>query len=56
MNRARRRLLLALALCIATGIATGFAFAQTKSSSKTAHEAVAVRAPQPKAIDYDKLT
>ena len=56
MNRARRRVLLALALCIATGIATGFAFAQTKSPSKTAHEAVAVRAPQPKAIDYDKLT
>jgi acetylornithine deacetylase/succinyl-diaminopimelate desuccinylase-like protein len=56
MNRARWRLKLALALCIATGIATAPAFAQSKSSPKSAHEAVAVRAPQPKAIDYDKLT
>jgi acetylornithine deacetylase/succinyl-diaminopimelate desuccinylase-like protein len=54
MNRARRRVQLALALCIATGIAP--AFAQSKSPSKSAHEAVAVRAPQPKTIDYDKLT
>ncbi|HKF29775.1 MAG TPA: M20/M25/M40 family metallo-hydrolase, partial [Candidatus Binataceae bacterium] len=56
MNRARRRLELAFALCIATGIATASAFAQSKSPSKAAHEAVAVRAPQPKAIAYDKLT
>jgi acetylornithine deacetylase/succinyl-diaminopimelate desuccinylase-like protein len=56
MNRARRRLKLALALYLATGIATASTFAQSKSSSRSAHEAVAVRAPQPKAIDYDKLT
>jgi acetylornithine deacetylase/succinyl-diaminopimelate desuccinylase-like protein len=56
MNRAGRRLQLALALSIATAIATASAFAQSKSPSKSAHEAVAVRAPQPKAIDYDKLT
>jgi acetylornithine deacetylase/succinyl-diaminopimelate desuccinylase-like protein len=30
--------------------------AQTKPSSKPTHEAVAVRAPQPKPIDFDKLT
>jgi acetylornithine deacetylase/succinyl-diaminopimelate desuccinylase-like protein len=56
MNRARRRLQLALAFYIASGIAAALAFAQSKSPSKSAHEAVAVRAPQPKAIDYDKLT
>jgi acetylornithine deacetylase/succinyl-diaminopimelate desuccinylase-like protein len=56
MNRARRRLQLASALYIAGGLATALAFAQSKSPSKSAHEAVAVRAPQPKAIDYDKLT
>lgn len=56
MNRARRTLELALALYIATGIASASAFAQSKSPAKSAHEAVVVRAPQPKAIDYDKLT
>ena len=56
MNRARRTLKLALALYIATGIASASAFAQSKSPAKSTHEAVAVRAPQPKAIDYDKLT
>jgi acetylornithine deacetylase/succinyl-diaminopimelate desuccinylase-like protein len=56
MSRARRRLQLVAVFCIATGAATWSAFAQSKAPSKSAHEAVAVRAPQPKAIDYDKLT
>ena len=56
MNRARRTLELALALYIATGIASASAFAQSKSPAKSTREAVAVSAPRPKAIDYDKLT
>src|SRR5262252_11151566 len=56
MNRARRGLLLVSVFCIVIGTATPSALAQSKPASRSAHEAVAVVAPQPKAIDYDKLT
>lgn len=56
MKRARRGLRLVAIFWIATGTARAPALAQSTAPSKSAHEAVAVRAPQPKAIDFDKLT
>lgn len=54
MNRARS--LIAFAAAAAALIAAAPALAQSKPSPRPTHEAIAVRAPQPKPIDYEKLT
>ena len=57
MNKAYRRIsLIAILAAAAALVAASQASAQPKPSPRSTPEAVAVRAPQPKPIDYEKLT
>jgi len=55
MNYARRFISWTIG-CLAIAAFALPALAQTRPTPKSQHEAVAVRAPQPKPIDFDKLT